>query len=88
MALSVRTCPSMSESIRTVDELAEHTHPITLDSPATGVSTSSGSWFVDAGTLGGNNNSSLGRKTESTGNNSSHNNMPPSIAAYGWKRLS
>lgn len=71
----------------TVDELAAHTHPFTLDSPATGSSVSSGSWFVDAGTLGNKQNSSLGRKTDSTGGSQAHNNMPLSIATYGWKRI-
>lgn len=71
-----------------VEEMPAHTHPFTLDSPATGTAASSGSWFVDAGTLGNKQNPSLGRKTESTGSNSAHNNMPPSIAAYGWRRIS
>lgn len=71
----------------TVDELAAHTHPFTLDSPATGSSASNGNWFVDAGTLGNKQNSSLGRKTDSTGGSQAHNNMPLSIATYGWKRI-
>lgn len=71
-----------------VDELAEHTHPITLDSPATGASPSSGSWFVDAGTLGNKQNLNLDRKTDATGGSQAHNNTPLAVAAYGWKRVS
>jgi len=69
----------------TTDELASHSHTYTLDSPRTGSYQDKGSWFVDAGSIGSKDNVKS-RSTDATGKSVPHNNIPPSTAAYCWKR--
>lgn len=66
------------------DELASHSHTYTLDTTKKGTSQNSGSWFVDAGTIGA--NDGLLRSTDAAGQSVPHNTLPPSIASYGWRR--
>ena len=68
----------------TTDELASHSHTYTLDTTKKGTSQNSGSWFVDAGTIGA--NDGLLRSTDAAGQSVPHNTLPPSIASYGWRR--
>lgn len=68
----------------TVDELASHTHPFTLDSPRKG-SGGGSDWYVDSGTIGDQNGGAT-RETESTGNDQPHNNMPPYKVVYIFRR--
>ena len=68
----------------TTDEMASHSHDYYLDTTKQGTSKDS-SWLVDAGTLG-TKAKYVTRTTEPTGGNQPHNNLPPSIASYGWRR--
>lgn len=68
----------------TTDEIASHSHNYHLDTTKKGT-TKDSAWLVDAGTLG-TIATNLTRTTEPTGGNQPHNNLPPSIACYGWRR--
>ena len=69
----------------TTDEMASHSHDYWLDTTKRGASVdSNGSWYVDAGTIGA--KDGLKRTTEAVGGNAAHNNMPPSVASYCWRR--
>ena len=59
----------------TKKNIPAHSHDFYLDTNKNGSSTSNGSWFVDAGTIG--TKDGKGRTTEPTGGNEPHNNMPP-----------
>lgn len=69
----------------TTDELANHSHTYTLDSPRTGTYQAKGSWFVDAGSISSKDNVKS-RTTDAAGKSVPHNTLPPSIASYGWRR--
>lgn len=69
----------------TTDETPSHSHDYWLDTNRNGSTTSDGSWFVDAGTKGDTQHTQV-RTTEPTGGNQPHENIPPCIAAYGWRR--
>jgi hypothetical protein len=65
----------------TEDELPAHQHDITVYEPTDGYNFVVGgdSWY---GTVG-----SMQRPTSSVGNNEKHNNMPPYLVVYMWKRI-
>lgn len=65
------------------DEMASHSHDYWLDTTKNGTAKDS-SWLVDAGTIGA--TKGLRRTTEPTGGSQPHENIPPSIASYGWRR--
>ena len=49
----------------------------------------SGQWFDNSGTLATSPQNGMGDPagtTDGTGGNAAHNNLPPSTAAYCWKR--
>ena len=70
------------EHILTVEEMPEHTHSINYDQiwhtngGTTSVGTTSGGPYTGAGYVG------------KTGGDKAHNNMPPYLAVYIWKRVS
>lgn len=67
----------------TVKELPEHNHAIGVDKDAV-YSGSGGSWSVhDNGVSGAQSNVWTGGQ----GNNEAHNNMPPYLTVYMWKRI-
>lgn len=68
----------------TTDEMASHSHTYWLDTTKKGAPQDSGDWFVDAGTIGA--KDGVGRSTEAAGKSVPHNNIPPVIASYGWRR--
>lgn len=68
----------------TTDEMASHSHDYYLDTTKKGTSNDK-AWLVDAGTLG-TKATNVTRTTEPTGGNQPHENLPPSIASYGWRR--
>ena len=68
----------------TTDEMPSHSHDYYLDTTKKGTSNDK-AWFVDAGTIG-TKITDHPRTTEPTGGNQPHNNIPPCIAAYGWRR--
>lgn len=70
--------------ILTVSEMPSHSHTIGMDKDAV-YNSSGGSWSVhDAGTSG----SQSTTKTGSSGSGTAHNNMPPYLTVYMWKRVS
>lgn len=69
----------------TTDELASHSHTYTLDTTKKGAYKDSGSWFVDAGTIG-EQATGKSRSTDAAGKSVPHNTLPPSIASYIWRR--
>ncbi|SFO70400.1 hypothetical protein SAMN02910455_01694 [Acidaminococcus fermentans] len=68
----------------TTDELPSHSHDYYLDTTKKGTSNDK-AWLVDAGTVG-DKITDHPRTTEPTGGNQPHENLPPSIASYGWRR--
>lgn len=88
-----------SHGLSAVDELASHSHPQNINGNGSdGWDGSYGAMTTD-GTGSGNVNgypASLGgwmsnlRRvyTDKTGKSSAHNNIQPSVCAYGWKRVS
>lgn len=58
------------------EHIPAHSHNFYLDTTKKGVATDSGTWFVDAGTMG-EKITGIPRTTEPTGGNQAHNNMPP-----------
>lgn len=69
----------------TTDEMPSHSHTYTLDTTKKGASQDKGSWFVDAGTIG-ETATGKSRSVDATGKNVAHENLPPMVAAYGWRR--
>lgn len=69
----------------TTDEMPNHSHTYTLDTTKKGVHQDQGSWFVDAGTIGETATGKM-RSVDATGKNVAHENLPPMVAAYGWRR--
>ena len=69
----------------TVEEMPSHTHQFHLSSPRNGTS-GGGSFFVDAGTYGVD-SWGIYWTTNPTGGDAAHNNMPPYLAVYAWKRV-
>lgn len=70
----------------TTDETPSHSHVYYLDTTKRGAQvTDSGSWYVDAGTLG-DKATNIPRTTEAVGGNQPHENIQPCIASYGWRR--
>lgn len=67
------------------DETARHSHVYYLDTTKKGTSRDKGDWFVDAGTIG-EEVTGTARTTEAVGGNQPHNNIPPVIASYAWRR--
>ena len=68
----------------TTDEMPSHSHTYTLDTTKKGANQDKGSWFVDAGTIG---ETTTGKRSvDATGKNVAHENLPPMVAAYGWRR--
>ena len=65
--------------------MPSHSHTYTLDTTKKGANQDKGSWFVDAGTIG---ETATGkrRSVDATGKNVAHENLPPMVAAYGWRR--
>lgn len=77
-----------AEHVITEGELASHGHQFTLDSPKTGVSTSKGSWYVDAGSKGADDSTYIVRTTQNVGENQSHNTIQPIYGVYRFRRTS
>lgn len=70
----------------TTEEMASHSHVYYLDTTKKGAQKDgTGSWYVDAGTLG-DKATNISRTTEAVGGNQPHENIPPCISAYGWRR--
>ena len=67
-----------------IDELASHSHTYTLDTTKKGTQRGDRGWFVDAGTIGS--TGGMPRSTDAAGKSVPHNNIPPVIASYGWRR--
>lgn len=67
----------------TTDETPSHSHDYWLDTTKKGT-TKDSAWLVDAGTIGA--TKGILRTTEPTGGNQPHNNLPPVIASYAWRR--
>ena len=68
----------------TANEMPSHNHNTSNTGKSTTISTGSG-YSVAVGDSYG---SSVAYKTGSTGGNAAHNNMPPYLAVYMWKRIS
>ena len=71
----------------TVDEIPSHSHNAFASSGTTGVTFSaySGKW---GGSVGSSSVEGYGAVTLNTGGSKAHNNMPPYLAVYMWKRVS
>lgn len=65
----------------TVDEIPSHSHQIKYRSKIL-ASGSSGAWALGAGTYDGYSSNTI----HGTGGGGSHNNMPPYLTVYVWKR--
>ena len=65
----------------TIDEMPSHNHPGTYWAQKQGYG------YVNAGSAGGANMANISG-IESVGGNQPHNNMPPYIVVYVWKRVS
>lgn len=74
-----------AEHTLTTDELPSHTHNFTHAVVSTD---SSGNHIVSNSTILRNYSATTLNATESTGNEQPHNNMPPYLAVYMWKRIS
>lgn len=71
----------------TVDEMPSHKHTIEIidsSSEATGYGLSSGGGFGNRVVVTGDNNLI---ETKTTGGSQAHNNMPPYLTVYVWKRI-
>ena len=67
----------------TVNEMPAHHHAIGYRYNTNVASGSTGNWVVDPGTIQNYNN---GTCIQDTGGGAAHNNMPPYLAVYMWKR--
>lgn len=67
----------------TVGEMPSHSHAIGYRYNTNVTSGSTGNWVVDPGTIQG---YSSGTAIQNTGGGAAHNNMPPYLAVYMWKR--
>ena len=71
----------------TEGEMKSHGHPFVLDSPKAGAeSSSTGAWYVDAGTKGKDDTEYVVRETQNVGGDSPHNNIPPAYGVYRFRR--
>lgn len=69
-------------------EMKSHGHPFVLDSPQNGTASSStGAWYVDAGTKGSDNADYVVRTTQNVGGDQPHNTIQPIYGVYKFRRL-
>lgn len=68
----------------TANEMPSHNHNTSASGRSTTISTGSGYSVAVADAYG----SQVAYKTGSTGGGQAHNNMPPYLAVYMWKRIS
>ena len=64
----------------TTNEIPAHSHGIKINAP-TAVSSGSGNWVFQG-------SSDVHKWTENAGGGQAHNNMPPYLTVYVWKRVS
>ena len=73
-----------SQHTLTISEMPSHNHPLSYRTDTSISTGSSGQWTTDPGTHPYYSNSGIDYK----GGGQAHNNMPPYIAVYVWRRIS
>lgn len=69
--------------------MKSHGHPFVLDSPKAGAeSSSTGAWYVDAGTKGKDDTKYVVRETQNVGGDQPHNTIQPVYGVYRYERVS
>ena len=72
----------------TEGEMKSHGHPFVLDSPKAGAeSSSTGAWYVDAGTKGKDDTKYVVRETQNVGGDQPHNTIQPVYGVYRYERV-
>lgn len=72
----------------TEGEMKSHGHPFVLDSPKTGTASSStGAWYVDAGSKGKDDTKYVVRATQNVGGDQPHNTIQPVYGVYRYERV-
>ena len=72
----------------TEGEMKSHGHPFVLDSPKAGAeSSSTGAWYVDAGTKGKDDTKYVVRETQNVGGDQPHNTIQPTYGVYKFRRI-
>lgn len=72
----------------TEGEMKSHGHPFVLDSPKAGAeSSSTGTWYVDAGTKGKDDTKYVVRETQNVGGDQPHNTIQPVYGVYRYERV-
>lgn len=78
-----------AEHVITEGEMKSHGHPFVLDSPKAGAeSSSTGAWYVDAGTKGKDDTKYVVRETQNVGGDQPHNTIQPVYGVYRYERVS
>ena len=78
-----------AEHVITEGEMKSHGHPFVLDSPKAGAASSStGAWYVDAGTKGKDDTKYVVRETQNVGGDQPHNTIQPVYGVYRYERVS
>lgn len=72
----------------TEGEMKSHGHPFVLDSPKAGAeSSSTGAWYVDAGTKEKDDTKYVVRETQNVGGDQPHNTIQPVYGVYRYERV-